>query len=72
MMKYRNSEYNQKRNEVLRTAGLAALGLGAAVAGHILVKTDSGIVAAVCIIGVLAALGISGLRNIKTDIIVDN
>ena len=63
MMKYRNREYNKQRNEMIRNAGLMGLVLAAAALGHILVKTDSLLVAAASLLCVLGALGVSSLRN---------
>lgn len=65
MMKYKNSEYNKKRNEMIRNAGLIIIALGIAAFGQILVNTDSALVAAGSVVCVLAALGISSWRSIR-------
>ena len=67
MMKYRNNEYNEKRNNVIRDAGLAVLAFGVAVIGHVLVETNSLAVAALSLLGVLGALGISALKTVKAE-----
>ena len=65
MMKYRNSEYNKKRNEMIYNACLITVALGIAALGQILAKTDSFLVAGASVVCVLAALGISSWRNMK-------
>lgn len=60
MMKYRNKEHNEKRN----SAVLFGMALAAAAAGHILVSLDSAAAAVISLVSVLAALGLSCIRNI--------
>ncbi|MBQ4649575.1 MAG: hypothetical protein IJB73_02615 [Firmicutes bacterium] len=67
MMKYRNREYNERRNEVLRNAGLALLVFGAAALGHVLVSINSAAVAVLVLAVVLGALGISALKTIHAE-----
>ncbi len=64
-MKYRNKQHNQMRNEMLRNAGLLGLALAVGALGHILVKTDSLLIAAVSLAVVLGTLGLSSLKNVR-------
>lgn len=67
MMKYKNREYNENRNEMIRNAGLAVLAFGAAAAGHVLVSTNSAAVAVLSLACVLGALGLSALKTVKAE-----
>ena len=66
MTKYRNREFNEKRNEVIRNAGLAVLVFGAAAAAHVLVGVNSAAVAVLSLVCVLGALGFSTLKTIHS------